>query len=116
MPNRANRSLGALRASLARISFQSLPSVPSRTIKRGVMRDGVEISVSLEAQFWDCLEHIAAREGLPLTALIERIDRARERRTLSSAIRLFVLDDVKARIEPGAWLGSEIPAAPARLH
>ena len=62
--------------------------------KRSVNIAGHKTSVSLEEEFWDALKAIAAREGVSLTALIERIDAARAEDgadNLSSALRLYVL-------------------------
>jgi predicted DNA-binding ribbon-helix-helix protein len=45
--------------------------------KRSVTIAGHETSVSLEPMFWDALEAAAAEEGLPLNALIARVDAER---------------------------------------
>jgi predicted DNA-binding ribbon-helix-helix protein len=52
----------------------------------------------LEAEFWDCLKRIAARKNLRVSALITRIDADRDSANLSSAIRLFVLQDLETRL------------------
>ena len=69
--------------------------------KRSVKIAGHKTSVSLEAEFWDTLKAIAAREGVSLAALIERIDAARAKEggagNLSSALRLHVLAYLRAR-------------------
>ena len=57
---------------------------------------GHRTSLSVEEAFWDELKAIARAEGVSVTRLVERIDRAR-RGNLSSAIRVFVLEQVKAR-------------------
>lgn len=70
--------------------------------KRSVRIAGHPTSVSLEDEFWSALGEIAARQGRPLTALIEEIDAARGGRSLSSAIRLHVLDHYRrAGPQPG---------------
>ena len=64
--------------------------------KRSVTIAGHETSVSLEPMFWDALEAAAAKDALPLNALIARIDAERldsaPPPNLTSAIRqwLFV--------------------------
>ncbi len=63
--------------------------------KRSVTIAGHRTSVSLEQPFWDALREIAERRGTSLNALIEEIDRRREG-NLSSALRVFVLDRVRA--------------------
>jgi len=64
----------------------------SAVVKRSIIRDGHKSSVSLEDQFWDGLRYIAARENMTVSKLVETIDHGRNRRNLSSAIRVFVLD------------------------
>lgn len=43
-------------------------------IKRSVTIAGHETSISLEPIFWDALREAAAEEGIPVNALIARID------------------------------------------
>ena len=42
--------------------------------KRSVTIAGHETSISLEPIYWQALEHAAREEGLPVNALIARID------------------------------------------
>jgi predicted DNA-binding ribbon-helix-helix protein len=65
------------------------------TRKRSVIVAGHATSVSLEAEFWDALRDIAAARGVSINRLIAEID---DRRTgnLSSAIRVFVLAELRA--------------------
>ncbi|MBL0935344.1 MAG: ribbon-helix-helix domain-containing protein [Rhizobiaceae bacterium] len=73
----------------------------SGIVKRSVAIRGHRTSISLEDAFFDELSRIAAGRELALAALIAEIDATRDRRTnLSSALRLFVLDDLKARNGP----------------
>ncbi len=69
--------------------------------KRSVEIAGHKTSVSLEEEFWDALKAIAAADGVSLSALVERIDAARVDNAgagnLSSALRLHVLDCLRAR-------------------
>jgi predicted DNA-binding ribbon-helix-helix protein len=64
-------------------------------VKRSVTIAGHETSVSLEPMFWMALERAAADQGLPLNALIARIDAARiespEPPNLTSALRQWLL-------------------------
>ena len=69
--------------------------------KRSVILNGHATSVSLEDAYWEDVRAMAAREGVPVAALIERIDRARQSGNLSSAIRHAVLADYRARIAAG---------------
>jgi predicted DNA-binding ribbon-helix-helix protein len=68
--------------------------------KRSVIIHGHKTSVSLEAEFWDCVRQIAAREGTTISELVSGIDRTRGDNNLSSAIRLFVLQDFQSRADP----------------
>jgi len=62
--------------------------------KRSVTIAGHETSISLEPMFWQALEQAAATEGLPLNALIARIDverlEAEPPPNLTSAIRQWL--------------------------
>ena len=67
----------------------------SLVVKRSVMIDDHKTSVSLEDPFWSGLKEIAHSERATLPALLAKIDGTREHGNLSSAIRLFVLDQVR---------------------
>jgi predicted DNA-binding ribbon-helix-helix protein len=67
----------------------------SSITKRSVMIDGHKTSVSLEDSFWSGLKEIAQFERATLPELLAKIDEKREQGNLSSAIRLFVLDQVR---------------------
>lgn len=66
----------------------------ARIVKRSVTVAGHRTSVSVEDAFWQELKRIAAARGTSLGALISGIDRDRAG-NLSSAIRLYVLDDLR---------------------
>lgn len=71
--------------------------------KHSLTLSGHRTSVSLEPAFWDAFRDCAAREGLSINALAERIDAARldagqGDMNLSAAIRLHVLEDLRARL------------------
>jgi predicted DNA-binding ribbon-helix-helix protein len=66
-------------------------------VKRSVAIAGHRTSVSLEPPFWDALKDIAAERALSVQALIGDIDAGRGAANLSSAIRVFVLREVRAR-------------------
>ena len=66
--------------------------------KRSVSIAGHRTSISLEEPFWEVLREIAERETLSIQALIGRIDAERGEQNLSSAIRVFVLSDLRARL------------------
>lgn len=62
--------------------------------KRSVTIAGHETSISLEPVFWDALRAAAGEDGLPVNALIARIDAARIAEAapsnLASAIRVWL--------------------------
>ncbi|MEL6948274.1 MAG: ribbon-helix-helix domain-containing protein [Pseudomonadota bacterium] len=66
--------------------------------KRSITIRGHRTSVTLEPEFWDAVEALAARRGQTLSAFITRADIDREEHeNLSSALRLIVLRDLTAR-------------------
>ena len=76
----------------------SSPTVAKRSIYFG----GRVTSVTLEDAFWEGLKEIARRRQVKLPDLIRAIDSRRGRATLSSAIRLFVLDFYRNQIPDDA--------------
>ena len=65
-------------------------------VKRSVTIAGHETSISLEPAFWQALERAARELGMPVNALVARIDAARieaERPpNLTSALRQWLFD------------------------
>lgn len=63
-------------------------------VKRSVEIAGHKTSISLEPLFWDMLKAAAEREGVPLNALVARIDAERIQTEmppgLAGAIRLWL--------------------------
>ena len=66
----------------------------TRPIKRSITIAGHETSISLEPAFWEGLRAEAARAGLPVNAIIARIDNERitdsTPTNLASAIRVWL--------------------------
>jgi predicted DNA-binding ribbon-helix-helix protein len=78
--------------------------------KRSLSIQGHRTSISIEDAFWHQLRSIAEREQSSLSQLVARIDADRAPTTnLSSALRLFVLTDVTARIPEGDVKNSGMP-------
>ncbi|HHN72978.1 MAG TPA: aryl-sulfate sulfotransferase [Thermopetrobacter sp.] len=65
--------------------------------KRSVVIAGHPTSISLEDEFWDELCRIAADQDRSLSSLLAEIDETRGARSLSSAVRVYVLKWLKAR-------------------
>ena len=65
-------------------------------VKRSIMIAGHATSISLEPVFWDALRDAAAAEGLPLNALVARLDAERiaapAPANLASAIRVWLFE------------------------
>ena len=64
-------------------------------VKRSVQISGHKTSISLEPLFWDMLRDAAEREGVPINALVARIDAERIKSDtppgLASAIRVWLV-------------------------
>lgn len=72
--------------------------------KRSIIIAGHATSVSLEPQFWDALKEIAAERGLSLNQMVAEIDQLRLG-NLSSAIRVFVLENLQKKTPGGFSAG-----------
>ena len=75
--------------------------------KHSVLIAGHATSVTLEPEFWDALKAIAAERGQSLAGLIALVDQQKDAadasvndspRNLSSALRVFVLTSLKAKV------------------
>jgi len=67
----------------------------SKVVKRSIVIAGHKTSVSLEDAFWDTLKDIATLKDKTLSDLVADIDSTRLQGNLSSAIRLYVLENVR---------------------
>ncbi len=74
---------------------------PQEIRKRSVVVSGHKTSVSLEDAFWRELARVAHRQGVSVNHLIGAIDAARAG-GLSSAIRIFVLEELRERTAGGS--------------
>ena len=65
-------------------------------VKRSIMIAGHSTSISLEPVFWEALREAADADGLPLNALVARIDAERVANSappnLASAIRVWLFE------------------------
>lgn len=68
-------------------------------VKRSVEIAGHKTSISLEPMFWDLLRQAAHDEGIPVNALIARIDAERIAATmppgLGTAVRLWLVSNLR---------------------
>mgnify|MGYP006273166163 CR=1 FL=1 len=71
------------------------PLRDSRIAKHSLVIAGHRTSISLEDPFWQELKRIAAERNVSLAGLVAQIDAGRGEANLSSAIRVFVLEDLR---------------------
>lgn len=72
--------------------------MPVKKLKRSVTISGHRTSISLEPEFWQALNEIAAETKRPLARLIDEVDKRDGRsQNLSSALRLYVLAHYRKR-------------------
>ena len=73
-------------------------------VKRSMMIAGHATSISLEPIFWQALRQAAEAEGLPLNALVARIDAERveaaDPPNLGSAIRVWLFERAGGILPP----------------
>jgi predicted DNA-binding ribbon-helix-helix protein len=65
--------------------------------RHSIIIDGHKTTVSLENAFWRDLKEIAHAQEATLSELVAKIDQTREQGSLSSAIRLYVLEHIRRR-------------------
>ena len=75
-------------------------SASARPVKRSFTIAGHKTSISLEAAFWEALREAASRDRISLAGLVQQIDQTRGRAGLSSAVRVWLLDDARKRQLP----------------
>jgi predicted DNA-binding ribbon-helix-helix protein len=91
--------------------------------RRFQLPDGKAVYVALEEIYWNCLEEVAAREGLTLDAIVESAHRSQPDMALSQKLRLVglryfqgsMLDPGSPAWEDGAQALGEAPDR-KRLH
>ncbi len=66
-------------------------------IKRSITIAGHRTSLSLEQEFWIEIKTLADQQGQSIAQLIKLIDKNRGRRNLSSACRIYVLEQLKSQ-------------------
>ncbi|MEI2734590.1 MAG: ribbon-helix-helix domain-containing protein [Rhodoblastus sp.] len=70
-------------------------AAPQRVVKRSLSISGHRTSISLEEIFWSELRAIAERRAQSVASLVAEIDAGRGEANLSSALRVFVLQQAK---------------------
>ncbi len=70
----------------------------SSITKRSVVIGGHKTSVSLEEPFWSAVREIAGNQQMTVSSLLRQIDLERRNANLSSAIRVYVLENVRSQV------------------
>jgi predicted DNA-binding ribbon-helix-helix protein len=70
----------------------------SAITKRSVIIGGHKTSVSLEEPFWTAVREIAGHQQMTVSNLLRQIDLERRNANLSSAIRVYVLENVRSQV------------------
>ena len=63
-------------------------------LKRSLTIAGHRTSLSLEPEFWQALQHLARAKGKTVARLVAEIDAGRDGRNLSSAVRVWLLQQL----------------------
>jgi predicted DNA-binding ribbon-helix-helix protein len=76
----------------------------STVIKRSVVVAGQKTSISIEDAFWSELKDLARRQNRTVSDLVHAIHTARgEGANLSSAVRVYILDQLRSRAGGGEF-------------
>lgn len=75
-----------------------MAEAPGGPVKRSIAIAGHRTSISLEEEFWSALAAAAAVRGVSVAALVAGIDAGRGGRNLSSAVRVFLLNEAQGRV------------------
>lgn len=89
--------MAARRSRKPQQAKKTWPSIKKRSIAVG----GHRTSVSLEEPFWQALKEMAGRRGVAVSELIAEVDADRAAANLSSALRVYVLENFRAEPRPG---------------
>ncbi len=87
----------------------------SSIVKRSIVVHGHKTSVSLEDAFWSGLKEIAHRRDMTLSKVVAYIDGHRDNGNLSSTIRLFVLEYMRAQRDTQAAQPDRAALPPASV-
>jgi len=66
-------------------------------IKKSLTIAGHRTSLALEAAFWEALSECAHAQNKNLSQIIAQIDQTRNQTGLASAVRVWVLNQIKAQ-------------------
>jgi predicted DNA-binding ribbon-helix-helix protein len=77
---------------------QRNPRLESAVSKRSVVLGGKKTSFTIEEPFWRALDEIATRQGVTRSSLIASVEAERSNANRSSALRVFVLENIGAAL------------------
>lgn len=72
----------------------------ARVVKRSLTIAGHRTSISLEEAFWLELKALAAARGISIATLVATLDEERSHANLSSAIRVYLFENLKKLSAP----------------
>ena len=81
------------------VSLVLAHAMKSQAVKRSVVIAGRKKSISLEDAVWESLSEIAKYRDMTLFSLLATIDSKRKQGSLSSAIRLFLLNFYREQLD-----------------
>lgn len=67
----------------------------SPMLKKSITINRHETSISIEEEFWHELKEIAENKKISINQLVANIDKTRTKENLSSAIRVYILNEMK---------------------
>ena len=70
-----------------------------KPLKRSLTIAGHRTSISLEEPFWQAMSQVAAARGVSPSAIVAEIDEIRGEASLSSAIRVYLLEYYRRQAE-----------------
>jgi len=93
-------NLDSTKSGSTRLGAAQSAATKSTVLKRSVVINRHKTSISIEDVFWASLKEIARTRGITLSDLIASVDAGRlTGANLSSAIRVFILDYYRKRLE-----------------
>jgi predicted DNA-binding ribbon-helix-helix protein len=66
-----------------------------KDLKRSLTVAGHRTSISLEPEFWSALTALALKHNRSVASLVGEIDQTRGERNLSSALRVWILQNIQ---------------------
>ena len=75
--------------------------------KRSIAIHGRKTSISLEDEFWQCLQKIADERKVTPSRLVSGVEAGRRNGNLSSVLRVFILEHYKDQLDRQARISEE---------